>query len=49
MEAAATRAPRHALVNIEQIGKLAAFLASDDSNGMTGNLVYVDNGYNIVG
>lgn len=49
MEAAAAKAPHHALVTIEQIGKLAAFLASDNSKGMTGNLVYVDNGYNIVG
>ena len=49
MEAAAAKAPHLALVTIEQIGKLAAFLASDNSKGMTGNLVYVDNGYNIVG
>lgn len=49
MEAAAAKAPQHALVTIEQVGKLAAFLASDESEGMTGNLVYIDNGYNIVG
>ncbi|MDF1749501.1 MAG: enoyl-ACP reductase FabI [Alphaproteobacteria bacterium] len=49
MEAAAARAPRHALVTIEQVGALAAFLASDKATGMTGNVVYVDNGYNVRG
>jgi len=49
MEDAAKNAPRHALVTIEQIGKVSAFLASGEAEGMTGNLVYVDNGYNIVG
>lgn len=49
MEAASARAPNHALVTIEQFGSLAAFLASDAASGMTGNTVYVDNGYNIVG
>jgi len=48
MEDAASRAPRHALVTIDQIGKVAAFLASGDADGMTGNLVYVDNGQNVV-
>ena len=49
MEAAAARAPRQSLVTIEQIGKVAAFLASGEAEGMTGNLVYVDNGANIIG
>lgn len=49
MEAAAKKAPMHALVTLEQIGNLAAFLASDNADGMTGNVVYIDNGYNIVG
>lgn len=49
MEAAAARAPRHALVTIEQIGRLAAFLASDAADGMTGNIVHVDNGAHIIG
>ncbi|MBO6782158.1 MAG: enoyl-ACP reductase FabI [Alphaproteobacteria bacterium] len=48
MERAAAKAPRHALVTIEQIGGVAAFLASDQADGMTGNVVYVDNGANIV-
>jgi enoyl-[acyl-carrier protein] reductase I len=49
MEAAAEKAPMHALVTTEQIGDLAAFLASDKASGMTGNVVYIDNGYNVVG
>jgi enoyl-[acyl-carrier protein] reductase I len=49
MEAAAKRAPAGAIVTIEQIGALAAFLASDGASGMTGNTVYVDNGVNIKG
>ena len=49
MEAAARRAPRQALVTIEQIGNVAAFLASGAADGMTGNVVYVDNGYNVTG
>jgi enoyl-[acyl-carrier protein] reductase I len=49
MEAAAARAPRHSLVTIEQIGKVARFLASDEADGMTGNIVHVDNGTHIIG
>lgn len=49
MEAAAEKAPMQALVTTEQIGDLAAFLASDKASGMTGNVVYIDNGYNVVG
>ncbi|MFX4219740.1 MAG: enoyl-ACP reductase FabI [Thalassobaculum sp.] len=49
MERAAERAPRHALVTIEQVGNVAAFLASGAAEGMTGNTVFVDHGYNVVG
>ncbi|WP_420562789.1 enoyl-ACP reductase FabI [Thalassobaculum sp.] len=49
MDQAASRAPNHALVTIEQVGNVAAFLASGAAAGMTGNVVYVDNGYNVVG
>lgn len=49
MEHAAAKVPSHALVTINQVGELAAFLASNQASGMTGNVVYVDNGYNIVG
>ncbi|MGB0684447.1 MAG: enoyl-ACP reductase FabI [Magnetovibrionaceae bacterium] len=49
MEAASEKAPGHQLATIEQIGNVAAFLASENAVGMTGNTVYVDHGYNVVG
>jgi enoyl-[acyl-carrier protein] reductase I len=36
-------------VTIEQVGAAAAFLASDGASGITGDILYVDNGYNIMG
>jgi enoyl-[acyl-carrier protein] reductase I len=33
----------------EEVGKMAAVMLSDLSSGMTGQTVYVDMGYNIVG
>jgi enoyl-[acyl-carrier protein] reductase I len=32
-----------------QVGDAAAFLASDLSRGVTGHVLFVDSGYNIVG
>lgn len=49
MEKAADMAPLHHLVTIEQIGEMAAFLASDKAAQITGQTIYVDNGYNIRG
>ena len=49
MDQAASRVPNHALVTTEQVGDVATFLASGAASGMTGNVVYVDNGYNVVG
>jgi enoyl-[acyl-carrier protein] reductase I len=49
MERAAARAPRHALVTTEQVGTVAAFLASKGADGMTGEIIHVDNGFNVVG
>jgi enoyl-[acyl-carrier protein] reductase I len=43
------QAPLHANVTIEDVGKAAVFLASDLSSGSTGNIHYVDSGYNILG
>ncbi|ODN41849.1 enoyl-ACP reductase FabI [Piscirickettsia litoralis] len=37
------------LVTIEEVGSLAAFLVSDASSGMTGQTIYVDAGYHIIG
>jgi enoyl-[acyl-carrier protein] reductase I len=49
MEQAAQRAALHQLVTLEQIGEMAAFLASDHTRQVTGQTIYVDAGYNIRG
>ena len=49
MEAAASKAPIHQLVTLEQIGEMAAFLVSDNTKQVTGQTIYVDAGYNIKG
>jgi enoyl-[acyl-carrier protein] reductase I len=36
-------------VSIEEVGNAAAFLCSDLASGITGEILYVDAGYNIVG
>ena len=47
MEDAASKAPLHQLVTLEQIGQMAAFLVSDNARQVTGQTMYVDAGYNI--
>ena len=42
-------APLRRTVTIEQVGNVAAFLCSDLSAGVTGEITYVDSGYNILG
>lgn len=49
MEKAAANAPIRQLVSIEQVGEAAAFLISDKAKNITGQTIYVDNGYNTVG
>lgn len=49
METAARKAALHQLVSIDQIGEMAAFLASDSAKHVTGQVIYVDAGYNISG
>lgn len=49
MHEAAEKAPLHQLVTLEQIGAMAAFLVSDNARQVTGQVVYVDAGYNIRG
>jgi enoyl-[acyl-carrier protein] reductase I len=49
LERARARAPEHQLVSIEDVGNLAAFLASDAAASLTGNIEYIDSGYHIVG
>jgi enoyl-[acyl-carrier protein] reductase I len=50
MLAAAERAaPLRRNVTIEEVGNAAAFLSSDLASGITGEIMYVDAGYNIIG
>ncbi len=46
---AVERAPQHQLVDIDDIGAVAAFLVSDAAHALTGSRLYVDAGYHIVG
>jgi enoyl-[acyl-carrier protein] reductase I len=46
---AADEAPLQQLVTIEQIGEVATFMMSDKSKQIIGQVIYVDNGYNIIG
>jgi enoyl-[acyl-carrier protein] reductase I len=36
-------------VSIEEVGAVAAFLVSHSAKSLTGNTIYVDAGYHIVG
>jgi len=46
---AESAAPLRKNVTIEEVGNAAAFLCSDLASGITGEILYVDGGYNIVG
>ncbi len=46
---AADAAPLRKNVTIEEVGNAAAFLCSDLASGITGEITYVDCGYNIAG
>jgi enoyl-[acyl-carrier protein] reductase I len=45
----AERAPLQRNVNVNEVGATGVFLASDASSGITGEVIYVDCGYNIMG
>ena len=49
LDDAAKRAPEHQLVTIDEVGGVTAFLCSDAAHAMTGNLVFVDAGFHVVG
>jgi len=36
-------------VDVNEVGATGVFLASDSSSGITGETIYVDCGYNIMG
>ena len=42
-------APLRRNVTIEQVGDTAAFLGSDLASGITGQTIYVDSGFNVIG
>lgn len=43
------KAPLHRNVTIEQVGNVATFLLSNMSDAVTGQVIYADSGYNIMG
>jgi enoyl-[acyl-carrier protein] reductase I len=45
----ADRAPLHRNTEQAEVGGVAAFLASDLASGITGEVIHVDSGYNIMG
>ena len=49
MERVAERAPARRLVTIEEVGAACVFLASRYAGAMTGDTIYIDGGYHILG
>lgn len=49
LDQARERAPEHMLADIDDVGNLATFLASDAARALTGNVEYVDAGFHIMG
>jgi enoyl-[acyl-carrier protein] reductase I len=49
LKAHAERAPLHRNTEQSEVGSTAAYLASDLASGVTGETIYVDSGYNIMG
>ena len=49
LQLAESQAPLGRNVTIEEVGNVAAFLCSDLASGVTGEITYVDAGYNIAG
>jgi enoyl-[acyl-carrier protein] reductase I len=44
-----SRAPEHMLARLDDVGNVAAFLASDAARLMTGNVEFVDAGFHVMG
>jgi enoyl-[acyl-carrier protein] reductase I len=49
LKAHSDRSPLHRNVDVKEVGSTGVFLASDGSSGITGEVIYVDCGYNIMG
>lgn len=43
------KAPLHRNIDVDEVGKTAVYLLSDLSSGVTGENIFVDSGFNIVG
>lgn len=42
------KSPLHKVVSIDDVGALAVYLVSDQAKSLTGSVLYIDGGYNIV-
>ncbi|GHG84696.1 enoyl-ACP reductase FabI [Pseudodonghicola xiamenensis] len=42
------RTPSHQLVSIEEVGRIAAFLASEAASPMSGSVIYADNSFHLM-
>jgi enoyl-[acyl-carrier protein] reductase I len=49
LDDAASRAPQHQLVTIADVGAVTAMLCSDAARSLTGNVIFVDAGYHVMG
>lgn len=49
LKAHAERSPLKRNVDVNEVGSTGVFLASDASSGITGEVIYVDCGYNVMG
>jgi enoyl-[acyl-carrier protein] reductase I len=49
MTMAEKRSPQRRLVDIDDVGAIAAFLVSDFADAITGNTTFIDAGYHIMG
>lgn len=49
LDNARERAPERLLASTDDVGNVAAFLASDAARALTGNVEYIDGGYHIMG
>lgn len=49
LKQAAEKAPTHHLATIEDVGQTTAFLASDFAKSITGDVIFIDGGYHIMG
>ncbi len=49
LDDAAARAPEHQLVTIEDVGAATALLCGDATRALTGNVLFVDAGYHVMG